>query len=315
MRIIVTGGYGFIGSAFVNHIRAKHPWPLHTQILIVDKLTYAADTSNVTAPNINFLHKDICDVTAEELGEYDYLVHFAAESHVDNSITNGKPFIRTNVEGTFNLLECARQNKSLKKFIHISTDEVYGDMDDPKYNSILGIKKKADEKDSLEGSSYYSATKASSDLLVLAAHRTFGLPYIITRTCNNYGSHQHKEKFLPTIIRSIKEGKEIPVYGDGLNVREWINVKDNVQQLYSLMLSDLTNEIFNIGTGETYTNLDIVRMIGVIMKKPVKFKYVKDRLGHDRRYALNSNKLNQYGFVDEYKTLTDFLKEEVKKLK
>ena len=314
MRIVVTGGFGFIGSEFVNFVRSKHLGE-DTEILVVDKLTYAADASNVKVPNIDFLHRDICDVTAEELGEYDYLVHFAAESHVDNSITNGKPFIRTNVEGTFNLLECARQNKSLKKFIHISTDEVYGDMDDPKHYSVLGIKKKADENDSLEGSSYYSATKASSDLLVLAANRTFGLPYIITRTCNNYGSHQHKEKFLPTIIRSIKEGKEIPVYGDGLNVREWIDVKDNVQQLYKLMLSDLTNEIFNIGTGETYTNLDIVGMIGVIMKKPVKFKYVKDRLGHDRRYALNSNKLNQYGFVDEYKTLTDFLKEEVKKLK
>ena len=315
MRIVVTGGYGFIGSAFVNYIRSKHPWPLHTQILIVDKLTYAADKGNVTAPNINFLHKDICDVTAEELGEYDYLVHFAAESHVDNSIKNGKPFIRTNVEGTFNLLECAKQNKNLKKFIHISTDEVYGDMDDPKYKSIFGIKKKADENDSLEGSSYYSATKASSDLLVLAANKTFGLPYIITRTCNNYGSHQHKEKFLPTIMRSIKEGKEVPVYGDGKNIREWIDVTDNVQQLYNLMLSDFKNEIFNIGTGETYTNLDIIGMIGIIMKKPVKFKFVKDRLGHDKRYALNSNKLNQYGFIDEYKTLTDFLKEEVKKLK
>jgi len=246
MRIVVTGGYGFIGSAFVNYIRSKHPWPLHTQILIVDKLTYAADKGNVTAPNINFLHKDICDVTAEELGEYDYLVHFAAESHVDNSIKNGKPFIRTNVEGTFNLLECAKQNKNLKKFIHISTDEVYGDMDDPKYKSIFGIKKKADENDSLEGSSYYSATKASSDLLVLAANKTFGLPYIITRTCNNYGSHQHKEKFLPTIMRSIKEGKEVPVYGDGKNIREWIDVTDNVQQLYNLMLSDFKNEIFNI---------------------------------------------------------------------
>ncbi len=314
MRIIVTGGYGFIGSSFVNYLRSQHPWPLHTQILIVDKLTYAADKGNVTAPNINFLHKDICDVTAEELGEYDYLVHFAAESHVDNSIKDGKPFIRTNVEGTFNLLECARQNKNLKKFIHISTDEVYGDMDDPKHKSILGIKKKADEEDSLEGSSYYSATKAASDLLVLAANRTFGLPYIITRTCNNYGSHQHKEKFLPTIIKSIKEGKEVPVYGDGKNVREWINVEDNVQQLYNLMLSDLTNEIFNIGTGETYTNLDIVGMIGVIMKKPVKFKYVKDRLGHDRRYALNSNKLNKHGFINEYKTLVDFLTNEIKKL-
>lgn len=314
MRIIVTGGYGFIGSSFVNYLRSQHPWPLHTQILIVDKLTYAADKGNVTAPNINFLHKDICDVTAEELGEYDYLVHFAAESHVDNSIKDGKPFIRTNVEGTFNLLECAKQNKNLKKFIHISTDEVYGDMDDPKYRSVLGIKKRADENDSLEGSSYYSSTKAASDLLVLAAHRTFGLPYIITRTCNNYGSHQHNEKFLPTIMRSIKEGKEIPVYGDGKNVREWIDVRDNVKQLYNLMLSDEVNEIFNIGTGETYTNLDVIGMIGIIMKKPVKFKFVKDRLGHDRRYALNSNKLNEYGFV-KYRTLTDFLKEEVKKLK
>ena len=311
MRIIVTGGYGFIGSSFVNHVRSIHPGP-GTEILVIDKLTYAADASNVNVPNIDFLHKDICDVTPEELGEYDYLVHFAAESHVDNSITDGKPFIRTNVEGTFNLLECARQNKNLKKFIHISTDEVYGDMDDPKHKSILGIKKKADEEDSLEGSSYYSATKAASDLLVLAANRTFGLPYIITRTCNNYGSHQHKEKFLPTIIKSIKEGKEVPVYGDGKNVREWINVEDNVQQLYNLMLSDLTNEIFNIGTGETYTNLDIVGIIGVIMKKPVKFKYVKDRLGHDRRYALNSNKLNKHGFINEYKTLVDFLTNEIK---
>ena len=312
MKIIVTGGLGFIGSSFVELIMKKDPT---AEITVVDKITYAANPNLFQYCKVKLIKKDICEVTVKDLGNYDYLVHFAAESHVDNSIANGKPFIRTNVEGTFNLLECAKQNKSLKKFIHISTDEVYGDMDDPKYNSIFGIKKKADENDSLEGSSYYSATKAASDLLVLAANRTFGLPYIITRTCNNYGSHQHKEKFLPTIIRSIKEGKEIPVYGDGKNVREWINVEDNVQQLYTLMLSDLKNEIFNIGTGETYTNLDIVGMIGIIMKKPIKFKFVKDRLGHDRRYALNSNKLNQYGFIDEYKTLTDFLKEEVKKIK
>nr|QPI16216.1 MAG: hypothetical protein NIOZUU157_00099 [Virus NIOZ-UU157] len=314
MRIIVTGGFGFIGSEFVNLIARENP---KAQIVVVDKMTYAANPKNVKT-GIALIKKDICDVTPHDLGEYDYIVHFAAESHVDNSITDGKPFIRTNVEGTFNLLECARQNKSLKKFIHISTDEVYGDMDDPKYHSVLGIKKKADENDSLEGSSYYSATKASSDLLVLAANRTFGLPYIITRTCNNYGSHQHKEKFLPTILRSIKEGKEIPVYGDGKNVREWIDVRDNVRQLYSLMLSDLTNEIFNIGTGQTYTNLDIIGMIGVIMKKPVKFKFVKDRLGHDRRYELNSNKLNQCAdhWIDgKYRTLTNFLEEEIKKLK
>lgn len=304
MRIIVTGGFGFIGSSFVNHLRSTHP-DEDTEILVIDKLTYAADASNVNVPNIDFLHKDVCDVTVEELGEYDYLVHFAAESHVDNSIKNGKPFIRTNVEGTFNLLECAKQNKSLKKFIHISTDEVYGDK----------LKGESKETDKIFGSSYYSATKASSDLLVLAAHRTFGLPYIITRTCNNYGSHQHKEKFLPTIMRSLKEGKEIPVYGDGKQVREWIDVKDNVQQLYNLMVSDFTNDIFNIGTGERYTNLDVIGMIGSIMKKSVRFKFVEDRLGHDRRYALNSDKLNEYGFVNEYRTLTDFLKEEVKKLK
>ena len=313
MRIIITGGLGFIGSSFVNLVSKENPT---ADIVIVDKMTYAANPNNLSLQHsVNLIQKDICDVTAEELGEYDYLVHFAAESHVDNSIKDGKPFIRTNVEGTFNLLECARQNKSLKKFIHISTDEVYGDMDDPKHHSVLGIKKKADEKDSLEGSSYYSATKASSDLLVLAANRTFGLPYIITRTCNNYGSHQHKEKFLPTIIRSIKEGKEIPVYGDGKNVREWIDVKDNVQQLYTLMLSDLTNEIFNIGTGETYTNVELLEKVADELGTSVKYKFVDDRLGHDRRYALNSNKLNQYGFVSEYKTLTDFLNKEIKKLK
>jgi len=309
-KVIVTGGFGFIGSAFVNLLNDKTDY----EVVIVDNMSYAANQNNVKSLKSEWINKDICEITAEDLGEYDYLVHFAAESHVDNSIENGNPFIHSNIQGTFNLIEVARKNKNLKKFIHISTDEVYGDMDDPKYNSIFGIKKKAEEDDSLEGSSYYSATKAASDLLVLAANRTFGLPYIITRTCNNYGSHQHKEKFLPTIMRSIKEGKEIPVYGDGKNVREWIDVNDNVQQLYNLMLSDLTNEIFNIGTGETFTNLDIVGMIGIIMKKPVKFKYVKDRLGHDKRYALNSNKLNQYGFVGEYKTLTNFLEEEIKKL-
>ena len=302
MKIIVTGGLGFIGSSFVELIMKKDPT---AEITVVDKITYAANPNLFQYCKVKLIKKDICEVTVKDLGNYDYLVHFAAESHVDNSIANGKPFIRTNVEGTFNLLECAKQNKSLKKFIHISTDEVYGDK----------LKGESIETDKLFGSSYYSATKASSDLLVLAANRTFGLPYIITRTCNNYGSHQHKEKFLPTIMRSLKEGKEIPVYGDGKQVREWIDVKDNVQQLYNLMVSDFTNDIFNIGTGERFTNLDIIGMIGVIMKKPVKFKFVKDRLGHDRRYALNSDKLNEYGFINEYRTLIDFLKEEVKKLK
>ena len=301
MRIVVTGGLGFIGSSFVNLVKEKNPT---ADVLVVDKCTYAANPNNITK-SVEYLAEDICNVTVDELGDYDYIVHFAAESHVDNSIKDGKPFIRTNVEGTFNLLECARQNKALKKFIHISTDEVYGD-------KLDGASK---ETDKLFGSSYYSATKASSDLLVLAAHRTFGLPYIITRTCNNYGSHQHKEKFLPTIIRSIKEGKEVPVYGDGEQIREWIDVKDNVQQLYNLMTKDFKNEIFNIGTGERYTNIKLLEKVADELGTNVKYKFVEDRLGHDRRYALNSNKLNEYGFVNEYRTLTDFLKEEVKKLK
>jgi dTDP-glucose 4,6-dehydratase len=150
---------------------------------------------------------------------------------------------------------------------------------------------------------------------VLAANRTFGLPYIITRTCNNYGSHQHKEKFLPTIIRSIKEGKEVPVYGDGQQIREWIDVNDNVEQIYNLMLSDEVNEIFNIGTGERYTNVKLLEKVADELGTSVKYTFVEDRLGHDRRYALDSTKLKESGFDKEYKTLTDFLKEEVKKLK
>jgi|MDSV01.3.fsa_nt_gb dTDP-glucose 4,6-dehydratase len=301
MRIVVTGGLGFIGSSFVNLVKEKNPT---ATVLVVDKCTYAANPNNISK-SVEYLKEDICNVTAEDLGDYDYIVHFAAESHVDNSIKDGKPFIRTNVEGTFNLLELTRQNKTLKKFIHISTDEVYGD-------KLNGESK---ETDKIFGSSYYSATKASSDLLVLAAHRTFGLPYIITRTCNNYGSHQHKEKFLPTIIRSIKESKEVPVYGDGQQIREWIDVNDNVEQIYNLMLSDEVNEIFNIGTGERYTNVKLLEKVADELGTSVKYRFVEDRLGHDRRYALDSTKLKECGFDKKYKTLTDFLKEEVKKLK
>ena len=301
MRIVITGGLGFIGSSFVNLVKEKNPT---TSVLVIDKCTYAANPNNISK-SVEYLKEDICNVTADDLGDYDYIVHFAAESHVDNSIKDGRPFVRTNVEGTFNLLELARQSKTLKKFIHISTDEVYGDID-------VG---EADERFDLLGSSYYSATKASSDLLVLAAHRTFGLPYIITRTCNNYGSHQHKEKFLPTIMRSIKEGKEVPVYGDGEQIREWIDVNDNVDQIYNLMLSDEVNEIFNIGTGERYTNVKLLEKVADELGTSVKYKFVEDRLGHDRRYALDSTKLKERGFDKEYKTLTDFLKDEVKKLK
>ena len=303
MKIVVTGGAGFIGSAFINHLLDN----FECDVLCVDKLTYAGRRMNIKH-NVSLLQKDICDVTADELGDFDYMVHFAAESHVDNSIKNGLPFVRTNVEGTFNLLEISRKNKNLKKFIHISTDEVYGDMDEH-----ISINHTATEDDSLKSSSYYSATKAASDMLVLSANRTYGLPYIITRTCNNFGEHQFEEKFLPTIARSIGEGKPIPVYGDGLQVREWMYVYDNVKVICDLMFDDeIVNTTYNIGTTFRVTNLDIIKNISYILNKEVDIKHVEDRLGHDRKYGLNCTKLREYyitknGEVPKFLNLFDYL--------
>ena len=303
MKIVVTGGAGFIGSAFINHLLDN----FECDVLCVDKLTYAGRRMNLKH-NVSFLQKDICDVTEDELGDFDYIVHFAAESHVDNSIKNGLPFVRTNVEGTFNLLEISRKNKNLKKFIHISTDEVYGDMDEH-----IVINHTATEDDSLKSSSYYSATKAASDMLVLSANRTYGLPYLITRTCNNFGEHQFEEKFLPTIARSISEGKPIPVYGDGLQVREWMYVYDNVKVICDLMFDDeIVNTTYNIGTTFRVTNLDIIKNISYILNKEVDIKYVEDRLGHDRKYGLNCTKLREYyitknGEVPKFLNLFDYL--------
>jgi dTDP-glucose 4,6-dehydratase len=309
MRIVVTGGAGFIGSAFINHLLDN----FECDVLCVDKLTYAGRRKNLKH-NVPFLHKDICNVTSEDLGEFDYIVHFAAESHVDNSITNGLPFVRTNVEGTFNLLEISRKNKKLKKFIHISTDEVYGDMDEH-----IAINHTALETDHLKPSSYYSATKTASDMLVLAANRTYGLPYLITRTCNNFGEHQFEEKFLPTIARSINNGNSIPVYGDGKQVREWMYVYDNVKVICDLLFDDeVVNDIYNIGTTFRLTNLDIIKKISYILNKEVEIKHVEDRLGHDRKYGLNCFKMGDYylkkdGETPKFLNLFDYLERQYKK--
>ena len=302
-KIVVTGGAGFIGSAFINHLKDN----FECEVLCVDKLTYAGERKNIKH-DVSFLQKDICDLTEKDLGDFDYIVHFAAESHVDNSIKNGLPFVRTNVEGTFNLLEISRKNKNLKKFIHISTDEVYGDMDDVPFENYL-----ANENDGIKPSSYYSATKASSDLLVLSANRTYGLPYLITRTCNNFGEHQFEEKFLPTIARSIRNESEVPVYGDGKQIREWMYVYDNVKVICDLMFDEkIKNEIYNIGTNYRCTNIDIVEKIATIMNKNVNYKNVEDRLGHDKRYGLDSSKLrayyiHNYGYLPEFMSLDSFL--------
>ena len=316
-QIVVTGGYGFIGSRFVKYVVENTDF----NVVIIDKNTYAADKKRVTSwldPQkhvgrvrhyvSDVADEDLCSQTDHILKEADYVVNFAAETHVDNSIADGNPFIRTNVLGVFNLLEILRGNKALKRFVQISTDEVYGDMDE-----VRGGNLGADEGFKLRGSSYYSASKASADLLVEACSRTYGLPYLITRTCNNFGPNQHPEKFLPKLMKSIDEGTEVPVYGDGQQVREWIHVDDNVKFLFHLMIHAPQDQVFNIGSGETHKNIDIVKMVAEFMiGKEVKYKFVKDRLGHDRRYFLNCQKLTS--FMERrpmLSTLEYFLKGEV----
>ena len=290
MKIIVTGGAGFIGSSFVNLCVGKG-----YDVLVVDKLTYAADIGNI--PMVSLLKKDICDVTEEDLGEYDYLVNFAAESHVDRSIKDGLPFVKSNIQGTYNLLELARKNPKLKKFVQISTDEVYGDLE------FLFVDE-VDETHELKPSSYYSSTKASADLIVQSCGHTYGLPYLITRTCNNFGMRQHSEKFIPTIIDCIKNKKEIPMYGDGKQVREWIWVEDNVRQVFRYML-DSDEGIRNIGSKERLTNKDIIQQVGEILKTEPLITSVEDRLGHDRRYGLKTN----YKETPITKTLFEYVSE------
>lgn len=286
-KIVVTGGMGFIGSHFVNKLNSEIN---NCEITVIDKLTYASNPNNINT-QVKFIKEDICNLT--ELPDCDYVVHFAAESHVDNSIKDGRPFVRTNVEGTFNMVELALKVKGLKKFIHISTDEVYGDMND------YGLEVSADEEFLLVGSSYYSATKASSDLIVQSAGRTFGLPYVITRTCNNFGENQHSEKMVPKIIKMIKNDESIPVYGDGEQIREWIHADDNAKSIINIMLSDEVNQVFNIGSGYRITNNQLIKIVSEIVGKDVKFKYVKDRLGHDRKYALDISKYNdKFGTLD-----------------
>lgn len=286
-KIVVTGGMGFIGSHFVNKLNSEIN---DCEITVIDKLTYASNPNNINT-QVKFIKEDICNLT--ELPDCDYVVHFAAESHVDNSIKDGRPFVRTNVEGTFNMVELALKVKGLKKFIHISTDEVYGDMND------YGLEVSADEEFSLVGSSYYSATKASSDLIVQSAGRTFGLPYVITRTCNNFGENQHSEKMVPKIIKMIKNDESIPVYGDGEQIREWIHADDNAKSIINIMLSDEVNQVFNIGSGYRITNNQLIKIVSEIVGKDVKFEYVKDRLGHDRKYALDISKYNdKFGTLD-----------------
>tara|TARA_B100000683_G_scaffold199348_1_gene192503 strand:- start:904 stop:1800 length:897 start_codon:yes stop_codon:yes gene_type:complete len=276
-KMLITGGCGFIGSHFTDFEMGY----VDMEVIVVDKLTYASNIDYLPG-GAKLIKKDINDLTYDDIGEIQYCVNFAAESHVDNSIDDGSPFVKTNINGTFNLLELCRQMKNFKKFVQISTDEVYGDVKEPSV-----------EVDVLKPSSYYSATKAAADQIVLAAGKTYELPYLITRSCNNYGDRQHEEKFLPKLFKCYKEKMAFPLYGDGLNRREWIWVGDNIRIIDLLTHSPNHYGIYNVGTGDVWCNVDIVDEVTMLTEGGINFQQVDDRLGHDRAYWLDCYKLEQ----------------------
>ena len=304
MNLFVTGGAGFIGSNFIRYILQKYP---AYKIINYDKLTYAGNLDNLRDieknPRYKFVKGDICDfkLVSKYTKGCDVIVNFAAETHVDRSILNADAFIKTDVNGTFSLLEAARANK-IKKFVHISTDEVYG--------SIL--KGSFTEKSPLSPNSPYSAAKASSDMLVYSYFNTYGLPAIITRCSNNYGPYQFPEKLIPLFVTNALDNKELPLYGDGKNVRDWLFVLDHCRGIDIAMHKGKNGEVYNIGGGVEMTNVDITNLILKIMGKPkTLIKKVADRPGHDRRYSINCSKLKKLGYKPLY-TFEKALKETVK---
>ncbi len=285
MRIFVTGGAGFIGSNFIRYVLETR-----TDISVVnyDKLTYAGNLADLESvaddTNYEFVKGDICDAAAVEtaMRSCDAVIHFAAESHVDRSIYEPAPVIRTNVTGTFVLLEVARRI-SVSRFVHVSTDEVYGDIP-------VGVF--ADEEFPLQPSSPYSASKAASDLLVRSYVRTYEFPALITRSSNNYGPYQFPEKFVPLMITNAHSDKALPVYGDGKQQRDWLHVEDNCRGILLVLEKGKIGEVYNIGGLDLEENLTLVRRILKLTGKSESLvSYVQDRPGHDRRYALNCKKI------------------------
>ena len=286
-KLLVTGGAGFIGSNFVRMVLSEHP---DCFVVNLDKLTYAGNLENLAGfenhPNHKFIKGDICDGTlvANIIDEYkiDGIINFAAESHVDRSITAPKVFIETNVAGTLTLLEAAR-DKKLERFVQISTDEVYGE---------LGPTGKFTEDTPLAPNSPYSASKAAADHLVKAFGHTWGVKYNISRCSNNYGPYQFPEKMIPLMINNSLNDKDLPVYGDGLYVRDWLYVYDHCTAVWTILTEAPPGEIYNIGGCNEKTNLEVIELILKQLKKPKSLiKHVKDRPGHDRRYAIEAKKI------------------------
>jgi dTDP-glucose 4,6-dehydratase len=292
-NLLVTGGCGFIGSNFIRLMLEKYP---DVKIINLDKLTYAGNPDNLKDvednPNYAFIKGDICDpgIVRLAMKRADTVVHFAAESHVDRSIEDGSIFVRTNVLGTNTLLQAA-QEIGVKRFLHVSTDEVYGSI----------VKGSFVETDILTPSSPYSASKAGSDLLALSYHTTHKLPVVVTRCTNNYGPYQFPEKLIPLFVTNLLQGKRVPIYGDGRNVRDWIYVLDHCKAIDFVLQHGTEGEVYNIGGGAERTNLEITRSILKLLDKGEHMiEYVRDRPGHDLRYSLDCSKLKAMGWRPEH---------------
>ncbi len=295
MRLLVTGGLGFIGSNFIRQMLEEHPGD---SIVNLDKITYAGNPENLKDiagdPRYTFVRGDICDaeIVGSVFREYpiDAVVHFAAESHVDRSIEDASVFVRTNVLGTHVLLEAAL-NHGVKRFVHVSTDEVYGSIKTGSFR----------ETDNLNPSSPYSASKAASDLLARSYYITHNLPVIVTRCTNNFGPYQYPEKLIPLFVTNLIEGKKVPVYGTGQNVRDWIYVLDHCRAVDFVLRHGEPGEIYNIGGGAEKTNLEITEgILRALGKDESMIEYVRDRSGHDWRYSLDSLKLRAMGWKPEF---------------
>jgi len=286
MRLLVTGGAGFIGSNYVRRIIDGHLKGV-SNLVVLDKLTYAGTLSNldsVPKDSFQFIQGDICDesLVSGLVDQVDSVINFAAESHVDRSISDPGRFIETNVKGTQTLLS-AIKSASDKKFVQISTDEVYGSIETGAWN----------ENCPLLPNSPYSASKAAADLITMSYFKTFGLNINITRSSNNYGSHQFPEKVIPLFVTNLIDGKKVPLYGSGLNVRDWLHVDDNCQGIHEVLMKGRAGEIYNIGGGEELTNKELTKLIlDAFNKGHENIEFVPDRLGHDFRYSVDYGKIS-----------------------
>ena len=285
MKLLATGGAGFIGSCFIRYMLNKYP---DYKILNLDALTYAGNLENLDDvkdnPNYDFVKGNICntELVSMIMDNVDVVVNFAAESHVDRSIRGPEIFVETNIKGTLNLLQCAKQS-NVQRYIQISTDQLYGS---------LGMTGYFTEDTPLSPNSPYSASKAGADLLVRSYYETYGMPVIITRCSNNYGPYQYPEKLIPLFIAQLLKGEKVPVYGDGLNVRDWLYVYDHCSAIDTVLHNGKVGEVYNIGGNNEKSNLEITRLILKALDKSEDYiQYVKDRLGHDKRYAICSDKI------------------------